>query len=69
MKIMIALVTLAFASGSTFAAADKEKKTPSPAQLAQQQKMKNCNADAGKKELKGGERKAFMSECLKAGKK
>ena len=35
---------------------------------AQQEKMKSCNADAGKKELKGDERKNFMSECLKAGK-
>ena len=32
---------------------------------AQQQKMKSCNADAGKKKLKGDERKAFMSDCLK----
>lgn len=32
---------------------------------AQQEKMKACNADAGKKALKGDERKAFMSDCLK----
>lgn len=32
----------------------------------QQNKMKSCNADAAKKELKGDERKAFMSSCLKA---
>jgi hypothetical protein len=31
----------------------------------QQDKMKTCNADAGKKNLKGDERKKFMSECLK----
>lgn len=31
----------------------------------QQDKMKTCNADAGKKNLKGEERKKFMSECLK----
>ncbi len=31
----------------------------------QQEKMKTCNADAKAKELKGDERKAFMSECLK----
>jgi hypothetical protein len=41
------------------------KKERSPAQKAQQEKMKNCNAEAGKKELKGAERKKFMSECLK----
>ena len=33
---------------------------------AQQQRMKSCNAQAGKKDLKGDERKAFMSECLSA---
>ena len=32
----------------------------------QQNKMKTCNAEAGKKELKGDERKAFMSTCLSA---
>jgi psiF repeat len=42
-------------------AADTEK---SP----QQNKMASCNAEAGKKELKGEERKAFMKECLSAGK-
>ena len=31
---------------------------------SQQDKMKACNADAAKKELKGDERKAFMKECL-----
>lgn len=35
-------------------------------QTAQQERMKSCNAQAGKKELKGDERKAFMSDCLKA---
>jgi hypothetical protein len=28
--------------------------------------MKTCNADAKTKDLKGDERKKFMSECLKA---
>jgi hypothetical protein len=37
-------------------------------QTAQQERMKSCNAQAGKKELKGDERKAFMSDCLKGGK-
>lgn len=31
----------------------------------QQEKMKTCNADASAKALKGDERKAFMSKCLK----
>ncbi|MET0775338.1 MAG: PsiF family protein [Pseudomonas mandelii] len=32
----------------------------------QQNKMTTCNADATAKSLKGDERKAFMSTCLKA---
>ncbi|AJO76304.1 MULTISPECIES: PsiF family protein [Pseudomonas] len=36
------------------------------AQQAQQDKMKSCNAEATAKTLKGDERKAFMSTCLKA---
>ncbi|MES2868336.1 MAG: PsiF family protein [Pseudomonadota bacterium] len=36
------------------------------AATAQQNKMTTCNAEAGAKTLKGDERKAFMSTCLKA---
>jgi hypothetical protein len=36
-----------------------------PALTPQQEKMKTCNADATTKDLKGDERKAFMSDCLK----
>ncbi|MGV3344919.1 PsiF family protein [Enterobacteriaceae bacterium LUAb1] len=32
---------------------------------AQQQKMTRCNQQAGAQSLKGDERKAFMSDCLK----
>lgn len=35
------------------------------ADTAQQNKMTTCNADATTKALKGDERKAFMSTCLK----
>ncbi len=63
MKVMIVLAAFVLSTGVAFAA-DQEKKAPSPAQLAQQEKMKTCNADAGKKGLKGDERKKFMSECL-----
>jgi hypothetical protein len=38
----------------------EDKKTP------QQEKMAACNKEAGEKTLKGDERKAFMSNCLKA---
>jgi hypothetical protein len=30
----------------------------------QQEKMKACNAEAKTKDLKGSDRKKFMSECL-----
>lgn len=36
------------------------------AATAQQNKMTTCNAEASAKSLKGDERKAFMSTCLKA---
>lgn len=36
------------------------------AETPHQERMKVCNADAAKKELKGDERKAFISECLSA---
>ncbi|WP_286912734.1 MULTISPECIES: PsiF family protein [unclassified Pseudomonas] len=35
------------------------------AATAQQEKMTSCNAEASTKALKGDERKAFMSTCLK----
>lgn len=39
---------------------------PASAATSQQEKMKACNADAAKKELKGDERKTFMKDCLSA---
>jgi hypothetical protein len=36
-----------------------------PAEGTQQHKMKTCNVEAHKRELKGDERRAFMSACLK----
>lgn len=38
----------------------------SPAQERQQDKMKRCNVEAREKALKGDERRAFMSACLKS---
>jgi len=40
------------------------EKGKSPKQLAQQEKMKICNKEAGGKALKGDARKAFMKDCL-----
>jgi hypothetical protein len=45
------------------AADDKGKRTP------QQEKMAACNKEAADKNLKGDERKKFMSACLSAAKK
>ena len=46
------------------AAADKPHREPSPAQQAQYEKMRQCNASAKEKALRGDPRKAFMKECL-----
>jgi hypothetical protein len=43
------------------------KKTPTAAQKKQQDRMRDCNAQAGDKKLEGDERKKFMSSCLKGG--
>lgn len=52
-RITILMATLvAFWTATAYAA------TP------QQRKMKTCNAEAAKQNLKGDERKAFMSDCL-----
>jgi opacity protein-like surface antigen len=62
MKKLLLALGLAFALSPAVHAQDTAKKEPSPAQKAQQERMKQCNADAGDK--KGDERKAFMSKCL-----
>ena len=56
MSKFLALIALAFslALGGAHAATD------------QQNKMTTCNAEAKTKELKGEDRKNFMSECLSA---
>ena len=55
------VLALAIAFGSSCAfAADAPAKTLTP----QQQRMKDCNAQAGKQKLKGDARKQFMSTCL-----
>ena len=57
----VALLTAVLCAGSAFAAEMAPAKTLTP----QQQRMKDCNAQASDK--KGDERKAFMSQCLKGG--
>ncbi|MFG5779719.1 PsiF family protein [Comamonas sp. J-3] len=61
MKKLIVLAGIALASQFALAA-DK-------APTAQQQLMGTCNAEAKTKELKGDDRKSFMSSCLSDGRK
>lgn len=56
MKLTIAILMLSAVAAGYAGAAEK---------TAQQQKMTVCNQQAGEKALKGDERKAFMSNCLK----
>lgn len=58
-KPLLTALTLSLCFTGT-AHADDAKKTPT----TQQQRMKDCNAQADGK--KGDERKAFMSSCLSA---
>ena len=64
MKLWIAaLCSLAFVAHPALAQDKKDgKREASPAQLKQQERMKDCNAKA--KGMKGDERKDFMKGCL-----
>ena len=55
----------AFAAEGTPKAPPAERKASAPAPESQQDRMRRCNATAKEKVLKGDERKAFMSTCLK----
>ncbi len=61
MTAMALVASLCLAHAASFAADPKPADKPN-----QQSRMKTCNADAKAKSLKGDERKAFMSECLKS---
>ena len=60
---------LAFACAPYAVAQDKKetKKEPTAAQKKQQERMKDCNEQAGAKKMEGDARKKFMSTCLKGG--
>ena len=55
----------AAAPAAAASAAPAVPAAPASPQAAQQQKMKDCNAQATAKSLKGSDRKSFMSTCLK----
>ena len=65
-KNLKTLLALAVCSASLLAlpALAEDKKEPAKEKTAQQTKMGDCNAEAKTKELKGDERKKFMSNCL-----
>ncbi|MFL1460942.1 PsiF family protein [Roseococcus sp. DSY-14] len=42
-----------------------ERRAPTPAQQAQHERMRACNADARSRNLAGEGRKGFMRECLR----
>ena len=60
-RTALALVLTLLATGTAFAQAKGDAKDAKP--TPQQQRMKDCNAQA--KDMKGDERKGFMSSCLK----
>lgn len=62
MKQLLALIALSAAATLSLA----QTAAPAPAEkpaTAQQNRMVTCNKEAG--DMKGAERKKFMSECLK----
>ncbi|HEX7769005.1 MAG TPA: PsiF family protein [Dokdonella sp.] len=66
------VLACAFALGTGIAAAAQDDGATGPSGkplTTQQLRMKNCNAEARAQSLKGDERKAFMSTCLKGGAK
>ena len=63
----VVALALACALGAHHANAEELSKSGKPL-TAQQSRMKACNADAKSQALKGDERKAFMSTCLKGNK-
>jgi hypothetical protein len=64
---MIRAILIGMALSFSVQAQDKkeEKKAPSAAQKAQQERMADCNKQASAKGMKGDARKDFMSGCLK----
>lgn len=46
------------------AAETRPRREPSPAQQAQYERMRSCNATARERTLRGDPRKAFLRDCL-----
>lgn len=65
-KVLAAVLGLGLAALNPLYA-DEGKKQFSEKQLAQQQRMKDCSAQAKEKGLMGEDRKAHMKDCLSGG--
>ena len=68
MRKLAAALYLMFAFSPLALAQDKKdtpKKEPTAAQKKQQERMKDCNEQAGAKKMEGDARKGFMTSCLK----
>ena len=69
MKTMLVALcaSMMFVATASYADTTPSAKPPSEKQLAQRQRMKDCNAEAKTKALKGQDRKDFMKTCLSGG--
>lgn len=61
------MLAISLAASGAATAQDESKPKFSEKQLAQQQRMIDCSADAKQKQLKGDARKALMKTCLSGG--
>jgi hypothetical protein len=61
MRWLVLTLSLILAPGLAEAAPQRE---PSPAQRAQQAKMRNCSTQATGQQLRGQPRRDFMKTCL-----
>ena len=68
MKHLISLIAFGIltSAGGAFAATDPAATAKPAVKTKQQGKMVTCNKNAKEKQLKGPERRQFMSTCLKA---
>ncbi|MBK1660570.1 PsiF family protein [Paracraurococcus ruber] len=63
-RATLALALLAGTTLPAIAADAKPRREPSAAQQAQQERMRQCSANARQQSLHGDPRKAFMKDCL-----
>lgn len=62
----LSMLAIAQVQAKDAAAVEAAEAKPAKELTPQQQKMKDCNAEAKAKALKGAERKTFMKGCLRA---